>query len=61
MPDVVYRFGDFQLDCGRVERKPMELLILLASAKASSLPAPKSPSASGRAVLSSRQLRATPN
>jgi TolB-like protein/DNA-binding winged helix-turn-helix (wHTH) protein len=38
----VYRFGDFQLDCGafellrkghsvRVERKPMELLILLAS------------------------------
>jgi DNA-binding winged helix-turn-helix (wHTH) protein len=31
MPDVVYRFGDFQLDCGRVERKPMKLLILLAS------------------------------
>jgi TolB-like protein/DNA-binding winged helix-turn-helix (wHTH) protein len=39
---VVYQFGDFQLDCGRfellrngralrVERKPMELLILLAS------------------------------
>ncbi len=39
---MVYQFGDFQLDCGRfellrngralrVERKPMELLILLAS------------------------------
>ena len=42
MPGPVYQFGDFQLDCGRfellrnghslrVERKPMELLILLAS------------------------------
>lgn len=42
MPASVFAFGDFQLDCGafellrngkslRVERKPMELLILLAS------------------------------
>jgi DNA-binding winged helix-turn-helix (wHTH) protein len=42
MPGVVYEFGEFRLDCGRfelvrnshrlrVERKPMELLILLAS------------------------------
>jgi DNA-binding winged helix-turn-helix (wHTH) protein len=42
VPGAVYQFGDFQLDCGRfelfrnghslrVERKPMELLILLAS------------------------------
>jgi hypothetical protein len=41
-PGVVYEFGEFCLDCGRfelvrnghplrVERKPMELLILLAS------------------------------
>lgn len=42
MPGPIYQFGDFQLDCGafelqrsgralRIERKPMELLILLAS------------------------------
>jgi DNA-binding winged helix-turn-helix (wHTH) protein/Tol biopolymer transport system component len=42
VPGPVYQFGDFQLDCGafkllrneqslRVERKPLELLILLAS------------------------------
>jgi len=42
VPGPIYLFGDFQLDCGafellrkgeplRVERKPMELLILLAS------------------------------
>jgi TolB-like protein/DNA-binding winged helix-turn-helix (wHTH) protein len=42
MPGPVYQFGDFRLDCGafellrngeplRVERKPMELLILLVS------------------------------
>ena len=42
MAGAIYQFGDFQLDCGRfelllngrslrVERKPMELLILLAS------------------------------
>lgn len=42
MPGSVYQFGEFQLDCGRfallrsgkalrIERKPMELLILLAS------------------------------
>jgi TolB-like protein/DNA-binding winged helix-turn-helix (wHTH) protein/Tfp pilus assembly protein PilF len=42
VPGLVYQFGDFQLDCGRfelvrnghslrIERKPMELLILLVS------------------------------
>ena len=42
MPGPVYQFGDFELDCGRfelvrnghslrIERKPMELLILLVS------------------------------
>ena len=42
MPGPVYQFGDFQLDCGRfelvrnghslrIERKPMELLMLLVS------------------------------
>jgi DNA-binding response OmpR family regulator len=42
LPSSVLRFGDFELDCGRfelrrkgqslrLERKPMELLILLAS------------------------------
>jgi len=42
LPSPVYKFGDFELDCGRfellrngnalrIERKPMELLILLAS------------------------------
>jgi DNA-binding winged helix-turn-helix (wHTH) protein/Tol biopolymer transport system component len=42
LPGLIFQFGDFELDCGRfqlrrngqllrVERKPMELLILLAS------------------------------
>jgi len=49
VPGLVYQFGDFQLDCGRfelfrnghslrIERKPMELLILLVSRRGQLVP-----------------------
>ena len=60
MAGPVYEFGGFRLDCGRfelsrdgrgipLERKPMELLILLVERQGNSLPARKLPSAFGRA------------
>ena len=60
----VYHFGDFRLDCGafqllrnghslRVERKPMELLILLASREGQLV----TRSEIARAALGERSLR----
>ena len=64
VPKPIVEFGDFRLDCGRseltragrllkLERKPTDLLILLAARDGELITVPKSPSTSGAARFSS--------
>jgi len=60
---AIFQFGDFRLDCGRfelcrkgrrlkLERQPLELLILLATKRVKLSPEKKSRSAFGKATYS---------
>jgi len=64
VPFVVYQFGDFSLDCGKfelcrkgrrlkLERKPLELLVLLVTKHGQLLPGMKLPGACGNGKSSS--------